>query len=162
MPARSSDPGIPTLTRRAEPSFHDPAADDTDAPLLTELADEAGPVYENDPFPVLTDVADDDEAPVPPVSHTSEPASEPASAPPSPAAAPTSALPASLPAAPSPAAPTPAAPLPDATVLAARLQAEVEQLMRQALADAVTQLQARMDAELPAIVSRVLNEVRRG
>jgi hypothetical protein len=47
-------------------------------------------------------------------------------------------------------------------VLAARLQAEVEQLMQQALADAIKQLQARMDAELPAIVSRVLHEVRRG
>ena len=125
MPARTPDPGIPTLTHRAEPSFHAPADDDADAPLLTELADEAGPVYEHDPFPVLTDVADDD-------------------GPPAPAAAP--ALRA----------------LPDATVLAARLQAEVEQVMRQALADAVTQLQARMDAELPAIVSRVLNEVRQG
>lgn len=158
MPARPSDPGIPTLTHRAEPSFHDPADDDAAAPLLTELADEAGPVYENDPyahdpFPVLTDVADDDdnEPPVLPVSRTSKPAAA------------SLAAPAATPAAPSPAAP-PAhrAPLPDATVLAARLQAEVEQLMQRALADAVTQLQARMDAELPAIVSRVLNEVRRG
>ncbi|WP_286939199.1 hypothetical protein [Achromobacter sp. UBA4530] len=155
MPARPSDPGIPTLTHRAEPSFHDPADDDADAPLLTELADEAGPVYENDPyehdpFPVLTDVAGDDQPPVLPVSRTSEPAA--------PLAAPTA-----TPAAPAPAAaPARPAPLPDATVLAARLQAEVEQLMQQALADAVKQLQARMDAELPAIVSRVLNEVRRG
>jgi hypothetical protein len=124
MPARPSDPGIPTLTHRAEPSFHDPA-DDADMPLLTELADEAGPVYENDPFPVLTDEADED------VADDGPP----------PAAAP---------------------PLPDASVLAARLQAEVEQVMREALADAITQLQVRMDAELPAIVSRVLNEVRRG
>ena len=46
-------------------------------------------------------------------------------------------------------------------MLAARLQAEV-QLMRAALADAVAHLQARMDAELPAIVDRVLREVRRG
>jgi len=65
MPARTPDPGIPTLTHRAEPSFHDPADDDADAPLLTELADEAGPVYEHDPFPVLTDVADDDGPPEP-------------------------------------------------------------------------------------------------
>ena len=50
----------------------------------------------------------------------------------------------------------------EASVLAARLQAEVEQLMRAALADAVAHLQARMDAELPAIVDRVLREVRRG
>ncbi|MFJ3463959.1 hypothetical protein [Achromobacter spanius] len=145
MPARPSDPGIPTLTHRAEPSFHDPADDGADAPLLTELADEAGPVYEHDPFPVLTDVADDedndrgsDEPQALPVAGASEPV-----------------MPAAV-------AVVTAPPLPDATVLAARLQAEVEQLMQQALADAVKQLQARMDAELPAIVSRVLNEVRRG
>ncbi|OXC90718.1 hypothetical protein BMR85_005580, partial [Achromobacter sp. KAs 3-5] len=65
MPARTPDPGIPTLTHRAEPSFHDPADDDADAPLLTELADEAGPVYEHDPFPVLTDEAGQAE-PAPP------------------------------------------------------------------------------------------------
>ncbi|SIT26245.1 hypothetical protein [Achromobacter sp. MFA1 R4] len=152
MPSRSSDPGIPTLTHRAEPSFHAPVVDEADAPLLTELADEVGPVYENDPFPVLTDVADvadgpdlgQPDEPAPPVPGLTAaplpqraPALEPAAAPPAPA-------------------------LPEATVLAARLQAEVEQLMRQALADAVTQLQDRMDAELPAIVSRVLNDVRRG
>ncbi|MNV74885.1 hypothetical protein D3C71_1681370 [compost metagenome] len=55
-----------------------------------------------------------------------------------------------------------AAALPDASVLTARLQAEVEQLMRRALADAIEQIQTRMDAELPSIVSRVLNEVRPG
>lgn len=149
MPARSSDPGIPTLTHRAEPSFHDQADDAADAPLLTELADEAGPVYDHDPFPVLTDVADDDEPPAPLAASTPQRAgSGPAPAAPAPA------LSAPL--------PVPPAPLPDATVLAARLQAEVEHLMRRALADAVTQLQARMDAELPAIVSRVLNDVKRG
>lgn len=150
MPARPSDPGIPTLTHRAEPSFHDPA-DDADTPLLTELADEAGPVYEHDPFPVLTDVADEDVADDGP--------------PPSPEAARAAAPRAAISAAPAPPAgraPAPPAPLPDASVLAARLQAEVEQVMRVALADAITHLQARMDAELPAIVSRVLNDVRRG
>lgn len=131
MPSRSSDPGIPTLTQRAEPSLHEPAQDDADAPLLTELADEAGPAYDEDPFPVLTEVADDVGSPEP----------EPA---------------------PVLQAPRPAAALPDATVLAARLQAEVEQVMRQALADAIGQIQERMDAELPAIVARVLNEVKRG
>lgn len=143
MPARSSDPGIPTLTHRAEPSFHDPA-DDADAPLLTELADEAGPVYEHDPFPVLMDVADDNESPTPPPPMAA-PATPPAPAP--------------LPAA---SAQPGSGPLPDASVLAARLQAEVEQVMRQALADAITQIQARMDAQLPAIVSRALAEVKRG
>ncbi|MFD4839368.1 hypothetical protein ACFWP0_17825 [Achromobacter sp. NPDC058515] len=113
MPSRPTDPGIPTLTQRAEPSLYGPAGDD-DAPVLTELANEPGPAYADDAFPLLTDVADA------------------------------------------------AAPLPDATVLAARLQAEVEQLMREALADAIDQIQARMDAELPVIVSRVLNGVRPG
>lgn len=159
MPARPSDPGIPTLTHRAEPSFHDPA-DDADTPLLTELADEAGPVYENDPFPVLTDVAGEDVADEDVAdevaAHNGPPPSPVADRATGPAATPAAA---SLPAG---RAPAPTAPLPDASVLAARLQAEVEQLMRGALADAITQLQARMDEELPAIVSRVLNEVRRG
>ncbi|KRC76253.1 hypothetical protein D3C87_264690 [compost metagenome] len=129
MPSRPIDPGIPTLTQRAEPSLYGPAGDD-DAPVLTELADDAGLAYADDAFPVLTDMADDAGA----------------SASPQPLAA----------------APQPAAPLPDATVLTARLQAEVEQLMREALADAIEQIQARMDAELPAIVARVLNAVRPG
>lgn len=155
MPSRSSDPGIPTLTHRAEPSFHAPVVDEADAPLLTELADEVGPVYENDPFPVLTDVADvADAADGPDLGQPDEPAPSV----PGLTAAP---LPQRAPAL-EPAAAPPLPALPDATVLAARLQAEVEQLMRQALADAVTQLQDRMDAELPAIVSRVLNDVRRG
>ncbi|MNR34047.1 hypothetical protein D3C85_1517860 [compost metagenome] len=125
MPSRSSDAGIPTLTHRAEPSLYEPAGDDADAPLLTELADDADSASD-DPFPLLTDVADE--------------------------------------AGPAQSAPVPelAASLPDPTVLAARLQAEVEQLMRVALADAIEQIQARMDSELPAIVSRVLNGVRPG
>lgn len=52
--------------------------------------------------------------------------------------------------------------LPDPTVLTARLQAEVEQLMRQALAEAIAHIQTRMDAELPGIVTRVLKDVRPG
>ena len=51
---------------------------------------------------------------------------------------------------------------PQAAVLAARLQAEVEQAMRLALADAIEQIQARMDEELPRIVARVLQDVRPG
>ncbi len=150
MPSRSSDPGIPTLTHRAEPSLHDAARHDVDvdadaeAPWLTELADEAGPAYDDDPFPVLRDVADEaDAAESPPPLAAAARMHAPAHEPPT-------------------AAPPPAAPLPDATVLAARLQAEVEQAMRKALADAIEQIQARMDTELPAIVSRVLNDVRRG
>jgi len=52
--------------------------------------------------------------------------------------------------------------LPDPTVLTARLQAEVEQLMREALAEAIAHIQTRMDAELPGIVTRVLKDVRPG
>ena len=100
MPSHRYDPGIPTLTQRAEPALP-PGADD---------ADEA--------FPVLTEVAQP--------------------------------------------APARSVPLPDPAVLSARLQAEVEQLMQQALADAVEQIQARMDAELPVIVARVLRDVRPG
>lgn len=160
MPARPSDPGIPTLTHRAEPSFHDPA-DDADTPLLTELADEAGPVYEHDPFPVLTDVADEDVADEDVADQDVADDGPPPSPEVARAAAPMAAI-SAAPAPPAGRAPAPLAPLPDASVLAARLQAEVEQVMRVALADAITRLQARMDAELPAIVSRVLNDVRRG
>ncbi|MDF8363819.1 hypothetical protein [Achromobacter anxifer] len=128
MPSRPADAGIPTLTQRAEPSLHAPSADDSlDAPLLTELAGEAGPAYDDEAFPLLTEVA----GPV----DTSPTETEAQTA--------------------------PAAP-PDATVLSARLQAEVEQLMREALAEAIDQIQARMDAELPRIVARVLRDVRPG
>lgn len=148
MPARPSDSGIPTLTQRAEPTLHVPSAvDEPDAPLLTERADD-------DDFPLLTDVADSlaedwnvDEAPA---VHA---AARPVPAESSPDAAPFTTIP-TLAAA--------SAPPPDASVLTARLQAEVEHLMRQALTDAIQQMQARMDAELPDIVRRVLSEVKRG
>ena len=137
MPSRPNDPGIPTLTQRAEPTLYTPPApaDEPDAPVLTELADDAGAADPDDAFPLLTDIADDngqdwnvDEAPA---VHSA-------------------------------ATQAPAAALPDPSVVTARLQAEVEQLMRRALADAIEQIQTRMDAELPGIVSRVLNEVRPG
>ncbi len=120
MPSRLNDPGIPTLTQRAEPVLHVPSSGGgAQAPVLTELAGGAGPEYPEDAFPVLTEVA------------------EPAGA-------------------------APSVPPPDTAVLSARLQAEVEQLMREALADAVERIQARMDAELPDIVARVLRDVRPG
>ncbi len=132
MPSRSADPGIPTLTQRAEPSLYPSSAqDDADAPVLTELADDE-PAYDDDAFPLLTDVADSPDASLDNAA-----------------------------VAPAPAQAAPAA-LPDATVLSARLQAEIEQLMREALADAIEQIQARMDAELPRIVARVLQDVRPG
>lgn len=131
MPSRSADPGIPTLTQRAEPSLYPSSAqDDADAPVLTELADDE-PAYDDDAFPLLTDVADSPDASLNNAA-----------------------------VAPAPAQAAPA--LPDATVLSARLQAEIEQLMREALADAIEEIQARMDAELPRIVARVLQDVRPG
>ena len=94
---------------------------------------------ESDDFPLLTEAADlpaaPDAAPVMPA--------------------------ASQPAEPS-AATSEATVPPQAAVLAARLQAEVEQAMRLALADAIEQIQARMDEELPRIVARVLQDVRPG
>lgn len=135
MPSRPNDPGIPTLTQRAEPTLYTPpATDEADTPVLTERADDA------DDFPVLTDVAGEfaqdwnvDEAPA--VYAAVQQAA---------------------------AAPAATALLPEASVLTARLQAEVEQLMREALADAVKQMQTRMDAELPGIVERVLSQVKPG
>ncbi|MGS1006794.1 hypothetical protein [Achromobacter anxifer] len=132
MPSRSADPGIPTLTQRAEPSLYQPSApDDADPPMLTELADDGAQAQDADAFPLLTEVAEGVDA-SPDIIQ------------------PVAALPAAR------------AATPDATVLSARLQAEVEQLMREALAEAIEQIQARMDAELPRIVARVLQDVRPG
>ncbi|QKH34291.1 hypothetical protein FOC84_04750 [Achromobacter pestifer] len=132
MPSRHADPGIPTLTQRAEPSLYQPSAPhDADAPVLTELADDGAQAQDTDAFPLLTEVADGVDA-SPDIIQ------------------PVAAIPAAPPA------------TPDATVLSARLQAEVEQLMREALAEAIEQIQARMDAELPRIVARVLLDVRPG
>ena len=132
MPSRSADPGIPTLTQRAEPSLYQPSAPhDADAPVLTELADDGAQARDDEAFPLLTEVADGVDA-SPDIIQ------------------PVAAIPAAR------------AATPDATVLSARLQAEVEQLMREALAEAIEQIQARMDAELPRIVARVLQDVRPG
>ncbi|CAB3675550.1 hypothetical protein [Achromobacter pestifer] len=128
MPTRPNDPGIPTLTQRAEPTFHALSADDAEAPLLTQLADDVEPAFADDAFPLLTEVAHEQEA-------EAEAEAEAQAA---------------------------IAALPDPTVLTARLQAEVEQLMRRTLADAIEQIQTRMDAELPGIVARVLKDVRPG
>jgi len=96
--------------------------------LLTELADDAEPPFDDDAFPLLTEVAHEQEA-----EADAQAQAEAA-----------------------------VAALPDPTVLTARLQAEVEQLMRQALAEAIERIQSRMDAELPGIVARVLKDVRPG
>ncbi|HEY9318009.1 MAG TPA: hypothetical protein VIR28_08845 [Achromobacter sp.] len=130
MPTRPNDPGIPTLTQRAEPTLYPPTADEADAPLLTERADNDGvePAFADDAFPLLTEVAHAQEA-----EADAQAQAEAAQA-----------------------------ALPDPAVLTARLQAEVEQLMRQALAEAIAHIQTRMDAELPGIVTRVLKDVRPG
>ncbi len=193
MPHRPSDPGIPTLTQRAEPTLS-PSTPPPDAPLLTEVAPERASAHDGDAFPLLTDVArhddafplltdvardddafplltdvarDDDALPLltdvardddafpllTDVAQDGADASRSAEAADTPALPPPAAVVA-------PAAPATASP--EASVLAARLQAEVEQVMFQALADAIEQIQARMDEELPRIVARVMQDVRPG
>ncbi|MGE8655284.1 MAG: hypothetical protein ACN6O8_00845 [Achromobacter sp.] len=136
MPHPPSDPGIPTLTQRAEPTLSPPAppaggTPNDGFPLLTEVAQDDIPVLTaaagDDDFPLLTAPVDDLGAPL----HTDAATATPCDMPPP-------------------------------AILAARLQAEVEQVMRAALADAITQIQARMDEELPRIVARVLRDVRPG
>ncbi|ADP14905.1 hypothetical protein AXYL_01567 [Achromobacter xylosoxidans A8] len=132
MPSRPADHGIPTLTQRAEPSLYPPSAED-DADA-----------------PLLTELADDtaaahDDDAFPLLTDLADSSD--------------TSLDTAILETPVPAS---RAGLPDATVLSARLQAEVEQLMREALAQAIEQIQARMDAELPRIVARVLQDVRPG
>lgn len=165
-----TDPGIPTLTQRAEPTLS-PSAGAPDAPVLTEVAHGGARAYADDAFPMLTDVAESsglhdwpaDDFPV--LTDTAESddfplLTEAADLPAAPDAAPVMQA-ASRPAEASAAASEATVP-PQAAVLAARLQAEVEQAMRLALADAIEQIQARMDEELPRIVARVLQDVRPG
>lgn len=147
-----SDPGIPTLTQRAEPTLS-PSASLPDTPVLTEVADGGGRAYPDERFPLLTDVADTDDFPV---------LTDAADADDFPLLTESADLPSAAAGAPEPAAAALTSPPPPASILAARLQAEVEQAMRLALADAVEQLQARMDEELPRIVARVLQDVRPG
>ena len=154
MPHRPSDPGIPTLTQRAEPTLS-PSAPLPEAPLLTEVAQDDAPAFADDAFPLLTDVAQDDDVPL--LTETADAVA----APPSAAAAVSGAQEDAIPPLEAIASAAPDA-SPQASVLAARLQAEVEQVMRQALADAIEQIQARMDEELPRIVARVLQDVRPG
>lgn len=152
-----SDPGIPTLTQRAEPTLS-PSASLPDTPVLTEVADGDGQAYPDESFPLLTDVAEAAEsADFPLLTDAADPddfplLTEAADLPPATAPAPQAAM----------AVPPPALSAPPASILAARLQAEVEQAMRLALAEAIEQLQARMDQELPRIVARVLQDVRPG
>lgn len=63
MPHRPSDPGIPTLTQRAEPTLA-PSAPLPEAPLLTEVAQDDAPAFADDAFPLLTDLAQDDDVPL--------------------------------------------------------------------------------------------------
>lgn len=150
-----SDPGIPTLTQRAEPTLS-PTASLPDTPVLTEVANGGGQAYPDESFPLLTEVAESAEFnDFPLLTDAADPddfplLTEAADLPPVTVPAPAAVTKAT------------ASATPPASILAARLQAEVEQAMRQALADAIEQLQARMDEELPRIVARVLQDVRPG
>ncbi len=146
-----SDPGIPTLTQRAEPTLS-PSASLPDTPVLTEVADSRGRAYPDESFPLLTDVAEADDFPL---------LTDAADTDDFPLLTESADLPPAAAGTPQPVGATLASP-PPASILAARLQAEVEQAMRLALADAVEQLQARMDEELPRIVARVLQDLRPG
>lgn len=150
MPHHPSDPGIPTLTQRAEPTLSPATAPtggthgatdtypDDAFPLLTEVTDTDVPILtapaDGGDFPLLTDPIDDHGVPL--LTDATDDADEVGTAMP-------------------PGAPPPA-------ILAARLQAEVEQAMRAALAEAIIRIQAHMDEELPRIVARVLRDVRPG
>lgn len=119
------------------------------------MAQDDAPAFADDAFPLLTDVAQDDDVPL--LTETADAVA----APPSAAVAVSGAREDAIPPVEA-VAPAAADASPQASVLAARLQAEVEQVMRQALADAIEQIQARMDEELPRIVARVLQDVRPG
>jgi hypothetical protein len=51
---------------------------------------------------------------------------------------------------------------PAATVLRAALQAEFEHVLNQAIEEASAQIRTRLEAELPAMIDRALNQVRPG
>lgn len=119
-----ADPGIPTLTQRAEPCVASP-----------ETTQRAHPVED---FPILTDVA-------PHVGEDSTAASvENASA----------------------AHPIASAALngsdPTLTVFRAALQAELEQALHHAVDAAAADMRRRLEAELPTLIERALNQVRPG
>lgn len=136
MPHHPTDAGIPTLTQRAEPTLapHEPPP----GPTPGAHAPGTPRPDADDAWPLLTDVADDDVPLLTDVAGNEAPAH------------------------PGGSAASPRSETPPSPILAARLQAEIEQAMRLALADAISQIQARMDAELPAIVARVMREVRPG
>ncbi|MFY3684508.1 hypothetical protein ACOTD1_03850, partial [Achromobacter ruhlandii] len=60
MPHRPSDPGIPTLTQRAEPTLS-PSTPPDIAPL-TNVASGRESAHDSDAFPLLTDIARRDDA----------------------------------------------------------------------------------------------------
>ena len=173
-----SDPRIPTLTQRVEPTVGPAQSDATgmeqakhdDLPVLTNRAESASafqpqpaprPPWDEDELPVLTDIANIPGAPETPDAQNS------------PSDAASSAGRASTPETPPDAAGgvgLPQAAFIAATassganvaVLRAALQAEFEQTLQQALDEATTTLQARLEAELPAMIERALNKVRPG
>jgi len=167
-----SDPRIPTLTQRVEPTVGPAQSDVTgmeqtkhdDLPVLTDRAQSAPafqpqpappPPWDEDELPVLTDIAKAPGAPETPGTQNAHP-----DAAPTPETAPDAAGGVGSPqAAFSTATPSGSANL---AVLRAALQAEFEQTLQQALDQATTTLQARLEAELPAMIERALNKVRPG
>lgn len=129
-----SDPGIPTLTQRAEPTL---------APATPAPPRQTRP--ERDDLPVLTEVADPD-APVLAPGTANAHAPQAAGGAHSPQAAFSTASQSDA----------------NTAVLRAALQAELEQTLQRALDDATAQLRARLEAELPALIDRAVKSVRPG
>ncbi|WP_094820247.1 hypothetical protein [Bordetella genomosp. 4] len=185
-----SDPGIPTLTQRVEPTLT-PAQPDkgqttpdhhADLPVLTDVADltPASPPSRTTPdvrqddndLPVLTDIArstpvtatprppaserqDRDELPVLTEIANDDDAGYSASE--------TTAGAAGGVGLPQAAFSTTAGGTDANTaVLRAALQAELEQALQEALDDAAAGVRARLEAELPTLITRALSKVRPG
>lgn len=162
MPTRPTDPGIPTLTDRADA---EPGAQAPPEPRVVPVRKEpVEPKYEP---PVLTEIAHTDTLPWEddiPTLDVVTPAQPAAAAPQAPdipittASGPAGLLPELEPQVER----APASSDPQAAVLRAALQAELEQLMQIALEEAILGIRNRMDTELPGIVARVLERVRPG
>lgn len=129
-----SDPGIPTLTQRAEPTL---------APATPTPPHQARSAH--DDLPLLTEVADRDTPVVAPgTAHVHAP--QAAGGAHSPQAAFSTASHSDA----------------NTAVLRAALQAELEQTLQRAVDDATAQLRTRLEAELPALIDRAVKSVRPG
>lgn len=181
-----SDPGIPTLTQRVEPTLA-PAQPDKeqtaqdhhdDLPVLTDVADSAPsrttPAERQDEneLPVLTDIAGATPVPARPRSPASEQQDRDelpvlteiagdqdarySSSEVSSGAAGGVGLPQAA------FSTTTGGTDANTAVLRAALQAELEQALQQAMDDATAGVRARLEAELPTLIARALSKVRPG